>query len=125
MIETEVYKAQLEQEKKTLYTELTELGFQNPEVAKDWVATPGDISATQADENVVADRAEDWIEKRGEMSVLETRYNNVLRALEKIEKGTYGICEISGAAIEPERLAANPAARTCMAHMNDEVNLPL
>lgn len=118
-------KEQLETELKTVEKELEELGFQNPTVAKDWIATPETASRAEADENVVADRNEEWIERRGEVAALETRYNNIVRALKKIENGTYGVCEISGEAIEEDRLAANPAARTCKAHMNDETQLPL
>ena len=48
---------------------------------------------------------------------LEIRYNDIKDALDKIEKNKYGICEVSGEEIEEERLIANPAARTCKAHM--------
>ncbi|HEV7754623.1 MAG TPA: TraR/DksA C4-type zinc finger protein [Mycobacteriales bacterium] len=37
------------------------------------------------------------------------------RALEQLGEGTYGICESCGEPIAPERLAARPAARTCIA----------
>ena len=43
--------------------------------------------------------------------------SGVDEALEKIEKGTYGICETGGEKIEEDRLEANPSARTCKAHM--------
>ena len=36
-------------------------------------------------------------------------------ALQRIEEGTYGICEACGQAIEPERLAALPIATLCIA----------
>lgn len=36
------------------------------------------------------------------------------RALERLRKGTYGTCEECGAAISAERLAARPAASTCI-----------
>jgi RNA polymerase-binding transcription factor DksA len=49
---------------------------------------------------------------------LEVQLVEVEAALERIEKGTYGICEISGTQIEEDRLDANPAARTCKAHIN-------
>lgn len=38
----------------------------------------------------------------------------VERALEKFEKGTYGICENCGKQINPERLEALPQALYCM-----------
>jgi RNA polymerase-binding transcription factor DksA len=36
------------------------------------------------------------------------------RALRRIEEGAYGRCEICGAPIAAERLAARPTARTCI-----------
>ena len=50
---------------------------------------------------------------------LEIRYNEVKNALARIESGTFGTCEISGEEIEHERLEANPAARTCIAHKEE------
>jgi len=36
-------------------------------------------------------------------------------AVRRLEAGDYGICETCGRAIEPGRLEARPAARTCVA----------
>ena len=36
-------------------------------------------------------------------------------ALQRIEEGTYGVCEACGQAIEPKRLAALPIATLCIA----------
>ncbi len=36
----------------------------------------------------------------------------------RIEDGTYGVCTVSGEEIETERLEADPAAKTCKAHLN-------
>lgn len=118
------HKAQLEEMLADLTTELKTLGIHNPEVSEDWIATPDNSTTGEADVNVSADRVEDWDERRATLATLETRYNNVKRALGKIETGTFGICEVSGEPIEADRLEANPAARTNKAHMNDESNLP-
>lgn len=40
----------------------------------------------------------------------------VLHALNKIENGTYGVCEETGEAISVERLHAEPHARYCIKH---------
>jgi DnaK suppressor protein len=49
--------------------------------------------------------------------VLENRIrqemSDVTRALDKIEKGTYGLCENCGQPISPERLEALPQASLC------------
>jgi RNA polymerase-binding transcription factor DksA len=36
------------------------------------------------------------------------------RAIVRLREGTYGRCEVCGQPIAPERLAARPAARTCI-----------
>jgi DnaK suppressor protein len=38
-------------------------------------------------------------------------------AIERIEAGTYGICEVCGEPIDPARLEARPTARTCVHHV--------
>ena len=42
-------------------------------------------------------------------------YNRIVRALEKIEEGTYGICIDCGHDISPKRLASYPNAARCLA----------
>ena len=42
------------------------------------------------------------------------RLADVEAALARREEGSYGICESCGRPIAPERLAARPAARTCI-----------
>jgi DnaK suppressor protein len=42
------------------------------------------------------------------------RLEDLDRALEQLTEGTYGVCERCGEPIAPERLAARPAARTCI-----------
>lgn len=37
------------------------------------------------------------------------------RALARLDAGTYGMCERCGTPIAPERIAARPATRTCIA----------
>jgi DnaK suppressor protein len=38
----------------------------------------------------------------------------ILRALEKLEDGTYGICEVCGEPIEEKRLLSRPVATLCI-----------
>ncbi len=42
------------------------------------------------------------------------RLADVEAAIRAVEGGVYGICETCGRPIAPERLAARPAARTCI-----------
>lgn len=124
MSDTTQYKEKLEAELAVVTTELKGIGAKLSDETGDWVAVPEKLE-TAADPNVVADVAEDWTQKDAVLSELEVRYRNIKRALEKIEGDTYGVCEISGERIEEDRLAANPAARTCKAHIDEEKNLPI
>jgi len=102
-----------------LNNELRSLGIHNPDVPEDWVEKMNDSDTVSADPNDVADRTEEYDTRRAELAALEGRWNDVRDALQKIEGGKYGICEVSGEPIEEDRLEANPAARTCKAHMNE------
>lgn len=101
---TEHFKEKLQAELATVTRQLSDLSH-----------TDIDPTATEKDE--IADRFEDQEEQRSEKASLEARKVDIEDALHKIESGTYGICEVSGEPIEEERLEANPAARTCTAHM--------
>ena len=114
------YRKILEEEATKLQTELESLWVQNPEVKTDWVERADDLDTVNADLNDVADRTEEYDERRAVLAALEGRYNDVKRALRKIDDGTYGACEISGEPIEEDRLDANPAARTCKQHMDQQ-----
>lgn len=119
------YKTQLEAELAAVEKELRSVATQNPKNPQDWEATETkmDVMSAVADPNEAADKQEEYVENRAITDQLEIRYNLIRRALSKMAEGTYGVCEISGEPIEPERLAANPAARTCKKHMAEEKNL--
>jgi RNA polymerase-binding transcription factor DksA len=115
------YKKILEEERTVLETELQKIGVRNPSNPSDWVAAKGSDEAFGADRNDNADIFEEMQDANATISKLEVRFDEVNRALGKIEEGTYGICEISGSEIEADRLEANPAARTCKAHMHQSL----
>lgn len=122
---TEHFKQKLEEELKTVEEELRSLGRKNPDTPGDWEAQvkDNDTASTEPDEK--GDKFEEYEANAAVLNPLELRWRNIKRALEKIEKGTYGKCEISGEEIEGDRLEVNPSARTCKEHMEEEKNLPL
>lgn len=121
-MDTARYKTRLEEELATLEKEMRSLGVQNKEAAQDWVERTDDMDTVSADPNDVADRTEEYDTRRAELSELEGRWNDVRDALKKIKDGNYGVCEVSGEPIEEDRLEANPAARTCKAHIDEKVS---
>ena len=67
--------------------------------------------------NHMADSGSEVFEQEMDVSVaqgLKLSYEDVQRALEKFEDGTYGICESCGGIIELARLEAIPEARYCI-----------
>lgn len=117
MIDTKHFKEKLEAEKKLLEEELGGIAILNPETNL-WEATPDKDMVGEIDDNDAADRFEDFEERTSMVKTLQSRLMDINAALEKIENGTYGTCEVSGEPIEIDRLEANPAARTSKAHMN-------
>ncbi len=116
MIDTNTYKPRLEEEKVRLESELSSVGRRNPSNPADWEPIPED-TGQEADPNDRADKLEGYEANSAILNDLELRYNDVLSALDRIEKGTYGVCEVSGEDIEADRLNADPAAKTCKAHL--------
>ena len=111
---TKIYKTKLEEEKKLLEEELGGLG--QIDNKGDWTATPEEEemnSQEVQDEGDMAERAADYEERSIKLNSLEERLLDINKALEKIDGGSYGICEICGEKIESDRLEVNPAAPTC------------
>ncbi len=118
---TKHYKELLLAEQKELEEELADIGRKNPDNPEDWEATPDEeMDNADPDKNIRADAIEEYATRIGVAAPLEARLDEVSAALARIEDGTYGVCEISGEQIEEDRLEANPAARTCKAHIDSK-----
>jgi RNA polymerase-binding transcription factor DksA len=105
----------LEAEKDSLEEELASHGRIQGETG-DWQGSSAGFEGEEADPLDVADQIEELATNVPLVEELETRHKDVEEALEKIEHGTYGMCEEGGEEIPLARLEANPAARTCVAH---------
>lgn len=113
------FKEKLEKEKILLEEELSTISRVNPDNPSDWEATTTDIEVDPADDNEVADKMEELEDNKSILNQLEPQLNEVKAALQRIEDGKYGVCEVSGEPIERERLEANPSARTSMKNMRN------
>ncbi len=93
----------LEEERGQLEEQLKDLGSSD--------ISQGDFDPNFADSSQVT-------AERGELDALraslQERLKDVVHALDKVSRGTYGLCETCAAAIAIERLEAMPTARLCM-----------
>ncbi len=115
-MKTEKYKKILEEERVKLLKELATVGQKNPSNSADWEAKPTNLDSDSADENEVADTIEEFEENSGILKQLEIQLNDVETALAEIKDGTYGTCLVCGEEIPTDRLDANAASLTCIAH---------
>jgi len=113
--ELEELRGVLEAEKESLEEELASHGrIQNEE--GDWGGDSSGLEGEESDPNDAADQIEELVTNVPLVEELEARHGDVEDALEKMEQGTYGMCEACNEPIPLKRLHANPAARTCIAH---------
>ncbi|MDP3956043.1 MAG: hypothetical protein Q8Q18_02255 [bacterium] len=126
-IDLTTYKETLEAEKIELEARLSKLARRNPSNPHDFETTYNDEGGErQLSKPDVADRAEDIeeYETRNAIEVqLEEHYNDIEKALARIENHTFGWCEVEGESheIEATRLELYPVARTCVAHKDIEL----
>ena len=120
-LDVEKMKANLESEVNLLTQELNSIATKDPKSPGEWGAKAEDSEPEFREE--VADRMEDQENREATTEPLEERLKVVQAALQRIEKGTFGKCEICDQEIEADRLEVNPAARTCKAHLDQESKL--
>ena len=100
-------------EKNQLVGELSRIARPDQKEPGEWHATYKDMG-DDWDEN--AQEVTEYATNVSLESSLEIRLREIDRALGRIEKGTYGICEIGGEEIPLARLEANPETTRCNEH---------
>lgn len=101
-------RSHLESERKRLLTELdqSQATIQPAEVRRE--GSPFGKREEEATESFE-------LEKRLALEKqIRERLAEVEHALQKFEKGTYGLCDICGQPIDPDRLEALPQANLCL-----------
>lgn len=118
-------KTALLKERDLLTEELETIATRDPHVKDDWNVKheeweEGEITSKEdLESGVSADESEEDQKNKALSDDLELRLRDVNDALERMEKGTYGICETCKKEIPIERLKANPAAKTDIEHAKD------
>lgn len=105
-------KGKLEAEKKSVQTELESFAKEDKKLKDNWDTKYPNREDGDKDEE--ADEVQEYDNALSLEYSLELKLKDVNNALEKIKKGTYGICENCGKKITEERLLACPEAKTCL-----------
>jgi len=104
-------KKQLLAEKEKLEKELNKFTKKNPHVSGDFESTFPDYG-DKDDEN--AAEVAEYITNKPLEESLEKNLRDVIKTLERIEKGEYGICKYCGKPIEEKRLQVRPVSSACI-----------
>lgn len=108
---TEELKKQLLAEKKELEENIGRIARPVDKKEGDYETTFDEIGYDREDNATEVDQYSDNLSVE---TTLEKRLQDIIDALERMEKGAYGICDNCQKEIDIERLRANPAAKTCI-----------
>jgi len=105
-----VVRARLEHERTRVGELITTLRAEG--LGEEEAAQSGDV--THYDQHP-ADQGSELVEREKDLAILEqleTDLAEIEAALRRLDEGTYGVDEVTGEPIDPERLEALPTART-------------
>lgn len=109
--QTNGLRARLEEERARIRIDLDGLAAEIVDLGQSQAIEAGGAG------NHLADDATDVMEQEKDLALrqnLEDRLRDIEQALDRMERGTYGICENCGRPIAPERLEVLPWARLCI-----------
>jgi|SRR3989344_5715070 len=109
------FKEILEKEKTKLINQLKRFARKSDR-NNDWVPKPTESNIQEAEGGERSNVIQTMETDLGVEKELEKSLNDVDRALNRIQDGTYGLCEKEGEPMSEERLEANPSAKTCIKH---------
>jgi len=106
MEKTEIEEARnrLLQMRRDAVQEVHEAGAASRELGQDGVPDIGDMSATTYSRDVLYNLSE----------VQRQRLLDIDAALERLERGEYGVCAECGEEIDPQRMKVRPFSRFCI-----------
>jgi DnaK suppressor protein len=104
-------KALLLKEKAELEENLARIARPVDKDKGDYETTFGEVGADREDNTT---EVEEYTDNLPVELTLEKNLQEVIGALDRIEKDTYGLCENCQKEINLERLKVNPSAKTCI-----------
>jgi RNA polymerase-binding transcription factor DksA len=115
-------KTALEKERDLLTKELETIATPDPNLKGDWDIKHEEweedqiTSEEELQSGVSVNEVDEDMKNKALSDHLELQLKEVNDALERMEKRTYGICEVCQKEIPIERLKANPAAKVDIEH---------
>jgi DnaK suppressor protein len=106
-------KARLLSDKKKLESDLADLGSKDKADPTKTDATYPESGGNSDDDN--ASEITAYADEISIVDKLESELRDTVKALDAIEKGTYGICKYCGKEIDAKRLDARPTSSACIA----------
>ncbi|MCX6761512.1 MAG: TraR/DksA C4-type zinc finger protein [Candidatus Moranbacteria bacterium] len=104
-------KALLLKERTDLEENLARIARPVDKEKGDYETTFGEVGTDREDNTT---EVEEYTDNLPVEVTLEKKLQDIISALERMEKGTYGLCENCQKEIDIERLRANPSAKTCI-----------
>lgn len=106
-------KEKLLSEKKEIEKILSDFAKKDKEIKGNWQSNFPQFDANTSEQDENADEVEEYTNLLPVEHRLELKLLDIERALKKIERGTYGICEKCGKKINKKRLKFLPEAKFC------------
>ena len=110
-MDKEQIQSELQAKKLRLEKELSGFATKDPKLQGDW-----DTKYPRVPEGNLEEAASEVEEYSTSLPIehsLELQLQDINKALEKLQEGTYGVCENCKGQIDEERLKAFPEATTC------------
>ena len=108
-------RERIARERDQAIAQLRQLGI-SPETSGETRQRPGDQPRDEGDHAQLSESQEVSFLTRERLA---DRINRLTAAIERIDAGRYGICDVCGGEIEGPRLAALPEAVTCLSCQRD------
>jgi len=106
-------KAKLQVEKTRLEAEMKDLATEDPKKPGHFVAAYDESGSDSEDDNSI--EITNYIDEMSLIQRLEAELRDVIKAIDAIEKETYGTCKYCGKEIDIKRLEARLTSSTCIA----------
>lgn len=108
-------ESKLKEKKQTIQKELEKFAKKDKKIEGDWDTRfpkwNGEVGSAALEK--AADEVEEYESLLSIEFTLEKKLRDIQKALDKIRKGEYGLCEKCEKSISPERLKVIPEAKFC------------